>query len=376
MVSRWTDIGLYIQLVIIFKILSYAGAMKYLLFGAWISLYAISAKYMFLPIKKNLLYILLIPFSCTVIGVCMSIVKGISFDTIKEICFILLPPIGAVILYNRIPRRYLERFITIMFWAIVTVFLIQEIPDLTLNDLMESQHAFIFGIYVIYFIHKKEKILGSIATMMLFFAHKRIALGATLIGLSLLFILSKMLGHLDHKGRGCLVKATGIASITGSLLFVYICHSGLIADVFRISGMNPQGRLQIWQRLQPYYAFSLLQMGNGLGSIAVILKDWKIGAFARLHNDILVYYFELGAMGFILYFYSYFYVVFLYLKKGIIDHRRAVVVCTFIIYTFICYCTDNISIYINYLFPFYTIILACVTRDETCHIRRGLKVRC
>ncbi len=72
-------------------------------------------------------------------------------------------------------------------------------------------------------------------------------------------------------------------------------------------GMNSMGRLNVWEYFAQFYKFSPAYIGLGLGSVQQLLDVLNNAYFARIHNDILMYYIELGFVGFAIFIYMHFY---------------------------------------------------------------------
>lgn len=351
------DLFLYVELIIIFSIIKNSGSGKYLIFLLWVIYHLFNKK---LSINKNSSYILMPIYFCVGIGLFTSFLTNVTFNTFKEVVFIALSPIGALVLWDSIPKEKTNYYINIMFKAITVVFLIGGIRRFDLNNLMESSYAFVYGVFVIYYFYQKEKKMLLLSVLMLVLANKRIALGAALISVIVVIIIDKKKSTRapNFKKMIRIVRCLGIITTIGAVFYVYLCKTNIISNIMTQFNLNSMGRLAAWLKLNSFYEVSIKQIGYGLGSVAGLLREVELSEihFERLHNDILVYYIELGFLGFVIYIYSYFEMIVVFIKKKIINYKKIVILCSFIIYHLICFCTDNISIYINYLFPMYFVM--------------------
>jgi hypothetical protein len=140
-----------------------------------------------------------------------------------------------------------------------------------------------------------------------------------------------------------------------------------------VFNLNSNGRLKIYDRIMTEFEFSLGYMGRGLGVIENLLEHWNIPTFANLHNDLMKFYIEIGFWGLLIYLLSY-YVMF-YLTEKIAGESAMMYLLGILSYTFVLFATDNVSIYLVYLIPFYTTIFAVLSFEKTAARRRSLNAK-
>lgn len=346
----------FVEICILFYFLSFEGAVKYFIFFIWVITHILR--------KDNNINIkhfeIIIPsIVCVIIGSIFTINGYFNFETIKEIIFLVFPSLGAMIVCGYSNKYEMELFIDIIFWVISFLLFFLNIKYFSFENLFESQYAFVFGLYVLYYLYKKN-IKFIFAFLFLILSNKRIALGATFIGILMFIIINRNKKNYSKKGIIRKVNIISFFTVIFLIIYIFLCHSNLIVSFLRTNGINSQGRVEIWARISQFYDFNITELGRGLGYISTILKYWNIKSFSRLHNDILVLYIELGFIGFVINIISYFEMIKIYIKKYPVKYNTIVICCTVLIYFFICLCTDNISIYINFLFPFYLILCTCM----------------
>lgn len=292
-----------------------------------------------------------------IIGMILAIFKNnVTIYTFKQIAFYVVPCLFSIALYSNVSIKTFIRITQVQFWSILIIFFIKQIPEYNPIDLLESELAFVFGAYVLYFIYIKKFFYTSIACIALILAHKRIVLGAIVLVIIIYFIL-KLLKK-ENKGK-LMITVYGI-SVMLMFFLIYFIKSGDFLLFTRAHQINTQGRAEsIYPIFNNLYSFSLLFIGNGIGYVLNVLKDYPI---KNLHNDILAIFIEIGFVGSIIYFYLYkLFFYGLYIRKG---SKITNFIILLFIYNFILYITDNVSIYVSYLIPFYMIILSSINHDE------------
>lgn len=359
-----SDLYIYLEMLILFLIFRSDGIIKYIVFIVWIAYKILKNRK---PIIKQEWIITVPAWFCALYGGLLAIIQGATFETVKEIGFVAVPVVATCVIYNFEGKHKAEKYIDSIFFAIITWFVIFGIRTFTIADLMESSYAFILGAYtVLYFYRKRYKLL-ILAAICTFLAGKRIVWGAVLISVILIMLLFRRRYETKNYHRKALrsVRIIYILSTSALLLFVYIIRSGFLFSFMISHHVNSMGRGDMWNYFSQYYTFSPLFLGLGLGKVQVILNQIGNTFFGRLHCDILMYYIEFGFLGFILYIYSHFYVIIWLIKSHIIDYKKTILLMTLLIYTLLCFCTDNISIYIHYLFPYYMIFEHIIFSNES-----------
>lgn len=282
---------------------------------------------------------------------------------LKDAVFITIPIFFAFIMILHAPTQ--EGLLWVLFLALVSEYVFRAIPSLPalaeyiaqglLNPLnsdspLESGSAYTFGLFMLYFIHRKANRKTIIFTgLMVLLANKRIVTFSLPFCLLGYYLLSRFSNTAPQKRR-FLLRTGATLSIIVQLGFIFLLHSGRFIEWLQRYGISHMGRAGLYARIASDYRFSPGFIGHGIGFALYRLEG------INLHSDILKLYIELGFWGFLLYNLLFFRIVFHVNKQG--DGRGAVFIFTLLIYSILLYFTDNVSIYINYLIPFYMMIFA------------------
>ena len=149
-------------------------------------------------------------------------------------------------------------------------------------------------------------------------------------------------------------------------MYIYSICSGLFAvfcDRFHIDTNTRLGvYMQVVEKLPDNNLF-----GQGIGSCNEMLKnilpEWMFTRYYNNpHNDFLKFYVELGAIGLVLFLLSYF-VVFYIAAKKLKQYAFSQLFVT-IVYFMLLMTTDNVSIYISFLIPMYSVCFALMSERK------------
>ena len=116
------------------------------------------------------------------------------------------------------------------------------------------------------------------------------------------------------------------------------------------------------EKLQSGSVINFFGTGHGLGIVEELLTAWRIQDFSNLHNDLLKFHIELGFVGFILLLASYGAVF--YLVEKHYGASKLKLFLSMVIYTMMLFATDNVSIYVIYLIPVYSIYFAVLAEKQ------------
>jgi hypothetical protein len=140
--------------------------------------------------------------------------------------------------------------------------------------------------------------------------------------------------------------------------------SYMLADSSALRALfNTNGRVEIYSRMAQEATYSVWYLGKGLGVVEKLLECWNISKFANLHNDLLKFYIELGVLGLAIYLTSYL-VMFYFVGKNYGNAKMSFIL-AISIYTVLLFATDNVSIYVMYLFPMYSVFFAVLSEQRT-----------
>jgi len=283
---------------------------------------------------------------------------------VKDTCFFMIPPIGAFILFKSFTHEDVE---DIIFCFFISSLILQIINIIRYHNIIcEEERAFTFGIFSLYYLHKRKSLLVLLSILGLISANKRIALFAVIVASTLIIITSiKNKNELLEESKAkCIIYSTSIIALILSLIWIYFCKSGLLQSYFQIKRINSQGRIDMWPMFYNYFSFSLFDKGYGIGFIEYTMSNHNFKAFGNLHNDFLRSYIELGFIGYCIFILSYFIFPLVCIKTEGLKFRNLVSIISIIIYSFIIFLTDNAIIYIDFVFVMNFIMLAVALNEN------------
>ena len=274
-----------------------------------------------------------------------------QFDSVKIILYTVLSFMLAFSVYIYYGKD-MSRIVDIQFFSSCAVYLSLTIVYMvTRFARVESTFAFVFGIFAIYYAYQKRWKMYVLSALFMYLADKRIVLLAVLV---CLFVMG-LLWLFRHDKRLVFISWGGV---TGCIfLYLYLIASGTLEAFCWGANINTNGRVEMFGRMANEFSGSFL--GNGLGVVENLLGCWDIDVFANLHNDLLKLYIELGSIGLLAYLMSYFLMFHLVGKK--FGNSKMCFLLGISIYTMLLYATDNVSIYVMYLLPMYSVIFAVLS---------------
>ena len=280
-----------------------------------------------------------------------------SLRIFQEFLLVLSPLIFLVVTAST--GEINKRHIKILFYAIGTLFIIENIQDvftilfapkilieglLTSRLSTESHFGFFFGLSFVFFVLEKEKKwLIFLSALLLLLALKRIAVGAVCLSLAFYFLSYK--GAFGQKRKLYL----NLIVLTFLMFFIFLLiglSKGDFDEAIKAytgfsSNQFTMGRVRLYSTILENFETSFF--GYGLGSITIFVTEMDV-VVNRLHSDVLRLFLELG-WG----FYGIWIVWFNYLN--IFNLKSAVM----LIFYWIIMATDNAFIYFDFLTMFYLI---------------------
>lgn len=344
---RKSDLVFFLFLLI--NLIGYrSGILKYLLAIFIIGLILISKIYTKnnRELRLKYLVILLLPSLFYIIYSLIAVLFNGDFNHyifyIKDSLFIILPVALAFFIVNIFKGKQICEY---MFYSIILSFFIMELRSLDIENLMESPYCFIFGVYVLYFIYKRNNKNIIISLIMVFLSNKRIVWGALFLSVIIWYIIKNR----KNNKLNCIIE---ILVIIGIYMYIYIVKSGTLRYIFREYGINDQGRLHLYSLFESRYNIDILFMGRGLGYVQYILDSINY-PINLLHNDLLANYIQLGCISLLIYLMLIFFTC-RFLRK--INREFSTYYFIIILYTLMLGATDNVTIYFIYLLPLYLIV--------------------
>ena len=294
-------------------------------------------------------------------GVLSLILGNISFQSVKEVAFAIIPLIAAISFYMVSEKIGID-FIKWQYWSMVALTLVR-LRYYYIEDVLETQYAFIFGVFLLYFcvIRKNLKYI-LFTTLMLYLMNKRIAMVSAVLILLLYDLILRMIKR-KPEWKTPIIKCV---SLTALMLFcgyvIYLCVANLQGQFLQDI---TSGRSSAWAVVKEYYHLSVFWIGRGLGDVVNLLGKLQFPSFTtNLHNDLLKVFLEIGIVGYVIWIVSHFAMCQWLSGKRNLDYKRTVFLYLVILYTLINYTTDNIMVYVNYWFPAYLVMLTVVFSKE------------
>lgn len=349
-----------IAMTLLYTILDLAGIYKYMVVIA-------SGLALFLWKRNNICqlkedgYLLIPAMIYCGIGLCLSVFGGNqTFWTIKTVAFWMIPPLFALLLGMAYDSNR-SHMVDIQFYGALLSYLATKGGYILLVGEWESAFAFVFGLFGIYYVWRHRWIAAAAAMIGMHFANKRIAVFAVVLCLILMLFL-KLVKYSEKW-----IAALWIMLMTTVGVYLYGIFSGAFAVLCERFQIDTMTRVDMYAQIAEKVP-GFRWLGQGLGAVnemlagmlsAEVFNRW----YENPHNDFLKIYLELGALGLFLFLASYLIIFYIAGKKGI--ERRALSQLFIIVtYFMMLMTTDNVSIYILFLVPMYSICLALM--GENC----------
>lgn len=287
---------------------------------------------------------------------------NVQSTAFKVILYWLVPLLFAFSLYVFYGDKT-KHIVDMQFLGSILAYALFDAPYLMKIFRWESVFAFVFGIFAIYFAYYKRWKLFVAAMLFLVFAEKRIAILAV-AGALLVMVIVWLFRHNQKLVLG--FWGTIIAVIFS---YLYLIYSGIMEAFCWGANINTNGRVEIYARVAEEFPPEIA--GNGLGIVEKMLEYWNVAVYSNLHNDLLKTFIELGIFGFFVFLASYGVMFYLVGKK--FEKSKLCFLLGIVVYTMLLFATDNVSIYMVYLVPFYSTIFAVLSTEEKKTAMEDLK---
>ena len=297
------------------------------------------------------------------LGLILSLFGGTkSIWTIKCMVFWIFPILFAYLICL-IYVNDRKRMINQTFFGSVFAYLICNRYYFITEGYCESTFAFVFGLFILYYCWDKQWIKAIIAALCMHLANKRIAVLAV-VACVVLMILMKVLKYEKKWISRAWISLMAVVGV-----YVYSIYSGVFMNLCIKLGIDTSHRLEVYpvvvEQIPDKYFF-----GRGLGTtnelLVNYLNPWLYQWFENPHNDFLKIFVDLGAIGLVLFMVGYLLVIYMTSKRGV-TNRAASQLFVIFVYFMLLMTTDNVSIYILFLVPMYSICLALMGEKEELH---------
>lgn len=340
---------------IIYILISQHGILKYVaLSGAIVLTLLITTK-----INLKYFVVMIHALFYTAYGALLSYVNMMfSFDSVKQILIYICPGLFSIFFFSIYGKKNSKKMLDVQFVGLCLAYICLFARKINYSSLSFESHmyAYIFGAFaIIYFWQKRYRWMLS-ALLFMFIEDKRIVFLAFGVTLFFSFIIGKIR---NERYLGIINKWLSFLLLICPIIWIYLCSSGVLELIFQLLEINSMGRLNgssAWSQAGQYYDFSPVYLGRGIGWVLGWLGRAGISSFPILHNDFLAGYIELGFWGYVMWIILFLTIPCL-LRKNV-HIANAVILLTG--YMFINFLTDNTYIYVTWLLPFYSILLAIV----------------
>ena len=344
----------------LYGILDTAGIYKYIVSIAIIFTVFFLKKVYICELKEQWYLFIPVILYCGM-GACFSVFGGnLTFWTFKTLAFWLIPPALALML-SKISGVNKIHMVDIQFYGAVISYLVTKIGYILIIGKWESPFAFVFGMFVIYYIWHHRWGHGLLALALMHFANKRIAALAVLLCLVLMIFLKLFRYSIKW------IVTLWVLLMATVVVYLYGIFSGLFTVFCERFQIDTMTRIDIYTQIAQKVP-KLQLRGNGLGAVNEMLAE-MLGSemfnrwYQNPHNDFLKIYIEVGAIGLILYLISFLFIFFQAWKSGV-ENRALSQLFVTSVYFMMLMTTDNVSIYILFLVPMYSICLALMSKKE------------
>ncbi len=366
-------LGLYLLSVILTVFISEARYLRYII--PYIGILLIfSIRVEKFPIKQLFatIYLQLITFM-----IVFSFVTQIVFNNslyprlFEEAFFILSPSIFVFALFHFEDEIRNDKVVDIIFIVLSCAYLIEYAQYFTgfsfkniLGQLIfskkgdtESPLAFSFGLFFLYFLHKRNYKYLLVAAFFTIFSYKRIVLGGVIVSATLYYLITKI----DlSKAKKIIINSAIAINLIVLILLILFANGYFNQIIYDLTGIPPnlftKGRLAIFGSIINYPDNNVI-FGIGLGKTSAILRESILFDVNLMHSDLLKIFMEFGIFIYIFFIY----VLYKNLTISAISISLAV-------YMNILFLTDNVWIY----FPTQFIFLLLATYES---LNYRLKIR-
>lgn len=283
-------------------------------------------------INTNFLYefkwIFIAILGLTFITIIMQVINGFNSYSINEVIY-FITPLFFVLAYLQVDRGVdIDHILNVVFLIYIIEFFVENISTLSLSGILsisfansyspyESELAFFWVIYIIYYFYRNKLINVFIAWIFNYLSLKRFSfLCATIF--VVLMLLQRLINLFSRTNRNIIVNKKVSYLIIVMFVLIPVILKSLLNDGFQqwfynLTGMDiDEFMVTRFTRMElvvnnPYF------VNTGLGSTTVYLTDYYQGVFIgtvhdnfNLHNDIFRIFIECGLPGTIIFTICYF----------------------------------------------------------------------
>ena len=239
-----------------------------------------------------------------------------------------------------------------------------DIAGLGERPLEVHEITFIFGILIVYYVltwkEKRHPVKLCISVLCCLFGFKRILLFALALSIVLYLLLIKFLK--ENKSAPMYI---GWGLLVFCIVWIFISGGNDLTILSQKFNIELNARDRIIGFLKNYYFLGPTYIGKGIGFVhqkMMSLVRAGQSATTGFHNDILMYYIDLGCIPALVFFY---YLTVKSMKKirDFIGTHAAINYAIILCCTMICWATDNLATYPNFLMVYNILVLILVNNS-------------
>lgn len=358
--------GILLQVTLL-GIMSFSGTIKYIFcFGVIVLGLALGFTKMRIDVRKSShkqAIRVVLPFvSAALLGLLFDVVNDQTLinEGLRQAIMYLEPPtLAAVVLHY---AKDDEQVVGLQFFSTVLIFLATTVTSFSVENLMESTAAFSFGLFALHYLLKRKWGMLFVAVVCLVLANKRIATGAVFLA-GFLFLLLRF-----RKNMKMLLTISYCVFSVFVLLYLYSLYSGHANRIFAQLHINTMGRQDLYFFFSSEFdaITSFNTFAYGLGYVIVKLQQINYSAYAgNLHNDWLSLLLECGIPMLLLFITLTLAVIRRCRYESATQRETSALIFALLLYWQILWLTDNVSIYVFCLYPYYTIVFSLFRKQES-----------
>jgi len=309
--------------------------------------------------------------ACVVSLVGALIENSLTSRFIGETYFVISPLVIAAVAFPYVNREQVPEYVRWSFLVVVIAYVLDTKlavltamadPTSFLSKLLmtedgaESNTAFLFGLYSMYFAFTGRRRWAFGAFVLVIIAFKRIVPLAIVVALLVRHLASRRNLAVQRHAVAYPILAVAVNTLI-LWLTIELANGGfddLFVDTVGISAdWATQGRTGVWRLI--ITSMPLSALGEGLGSVTHLLQE-NGATILNAHSDLLKYAVEVGPVMAVLWIYNFFRV-----------HTRHADALAFAVYLNVLLVTDNVSIYVPVMLLFYVLVGFLYLRAEPNH---------
>lgn len=223
--------------------------------------------------------------------------------------------------------------------------------------------TFVLGFIFVYYILKygfTKKWQLIISGIYIILGYKRILLFSLILGIILYYFLKNKKNNLG------LAKIVAAGVLCICIIWTVFTSTDWYLLLSYVLNIELNGRDNLMARVRELYTISPFYLGHGVGYVHTfminLVRTDPTASVSALHNDILKYYIDLGCIPALLFFTNM--ILWNTVRFGKIEKSYAVKYVSLITMLMICWMTDNLAGYPNFIFAFNAMILSLVCEKK------------